>query len=101
MELTRTMDLPSTEVISTIEAWRDGTLSDAEMRLWTINNYFPLHQRVAPNEPEHVALAIGIVLNEFEHAQAPWECPDFCVIEPYFREGGWYGDQERGGGRAA
>jgi len=29
------------------------------------------------------------------------ECPDFCVIEPYFREGGWYGDQEGGGGRAA
>jgi transposase len=29
------------------------------------------------------------------------ECPDFCVIEPYFREGGWHGDQEGGGGRTA
>jgi hypothetical protein len=42
------------------------------MHLWSMNNYFPLHQQVAPGEPDRVARAIGIVLTEFECAEPPY-----------------------------
>ena len=42
------------------------------MHLWATNNYFPLHQQVAPGQPDRVALAIGIVLTEFECAKLPY-----------------------------
>jgi hypothetical protein len=47
-------------------------MSDEDMHLWAMSNYFPLHQQVAPGDPDHVALAIGIVLTEFERCRPPF-----------------------------
>jgi hypothetical protein len=55
-----------------IQSWGTGSTSDLEMHRWATNNYFPLHQQVAPSEQDHVALAIGIVLTEFECAKLPY-----------------------------
>lgn len=60
-------------VCSTLGDWGRGGLSDEQMHFWATNNYFPAHQVVAPNEPDHVALAIGIVLTEFECAKRPYK----------------------------
>ena len=56
-------DILSREVVcSAVGDWGRGDLSDEQMHFWATNNYFPAHKVVAPNEPDHVALAIGIVL---------------------------------------
>jgi hypothetical protein len=60
-------------VCFTILSWGTGVLTDEEMYLWATNNYFPAHQQVAPGEPDHVALAIGITLTEFECARPPYK----------------------------
>ena len=60
-------------VCSAVGDWGRGDLSDEQMHFWAMNNYFPAHQVVAPNEPNHVALAIGIVLTEFECAAPPYK----------------------------
>jgi hypothetical protein len=65
--------LSSEVVCSALADWRRGDLSDEQMHFWAINNYFPAHQVVAPNEPDHVALAIGIVLTEFECTKPPYK----------------------------
>jgi len=65
--------LSSKVVCSALADWGRGDLSDEQMHFWAINNYFPAHQVVAPNEPDHVALAIGIVLTEFECAKPPYK----------------------------
>ena len=65
--------LTSELVCAAIGRWAIGDLSDEQMRLWATNNYFPAHQVVAPNEPDHVALAIGVVLTEFECAKPPYK----------------------------
>ena len=60
--------LTSEQVCAAIGRWAIGDLSDEQMQLWATNNYFPAHQVVAPNEPDHVTLAIGVVLTELECA---------------------------------
>ena len=70
--MARLESLTKEEVISAIEAWRDGKLSDHEMHIWATNNYFPAHQKVAPGEPNQVALAIGVILTEFECSATPY-----------------------------
>lgn len=67
-------EILSREVVcSAIGDWGRGDLSDEQMHFWATNNYFPAHKVVAPNEPDHVALAIGIVLTEFECAAPPYK----------------------------
>jgi hypothetical protein len=70
--MARTEALTHEEVCAVIQSWGTGTASDLEMHLWATNNYFPLHQQVAPGQPDRVALAIGIVLTEFECAKPPY-----------------------------
>jgi hypothetical protein len=70
--MARTKALTRDEVCTVIQSWGAGATSDQEMHLWATNNYFPLHQQVAPGEPDRVALAIGIVLTEFECAKPPY-----------------------------
>ena len=65
--------LSSEVVCSALGDWGRGHLSDEQMHFWATNNYFPAHQVVAPNEPDQVALAIGIVLTEFECAKPPYK----------------------------
>lgn len=65
--------LSSEVVCSALGDWGMGDLSDEQMHFWATNNYFPAHQVVAPNESDHVALAIGIVLTEFECARPPYK----------------------------
>jgi len=65
--------LSSEVVCSALGDWGRGDLSDEQMHFWATNNYFPAHKVVAPNEPDHVALAIGIVLTEFECANPPYK----------------------------
>lgn len=65
--------LSSEVVCAALGDWGRGDLSDEQMHFWAMNNYFPAHQVVAPNEPNHVALAIGMVLTEFECAEAPYK----------------------------
>jgi hypothetical protein len=71
------------EVCDIIAAWRDGAMSDEALHLWATNNYFPLHQPVAPGSPDQVALAIGIVLTEFECTRPPYpfgrDVADFAI----------------------
>jgi hypothetical protein len=69
----RSSSLPKSEVRAVIAAWESGAMTDDEMHVWVTNNYFPAHQAVAPGEPDQVALAIGIVLTEFECAQPPYQ----------------------------
>ena len=47
-------------------------MSDELLHVWATNNYFPLHQAVAPGSPDQVALAIGIVLTAFECTRPPY-----------------------------
>lgn len=70
--MARTEALTREEVCAAIQLWATGTRSDLEMHLWATNNYFPLHQQVAPGQPDRVALAIGFVLTEFERAKPPY-----------------------------
>jgi hypothetical protein len=70
--MARTEALTREEVCAVIQSWGTGTTPDLEMHLWATNNYFPLHQQVAPGEPDRVALAISIVLTEFECAKPPY-----------------------------
>jgi hypothetical protein len=69
--MARTETITREELIAVIDSWASGVISDNEMHYWALNNYFPLHQSVAPEEPKHVALAIGIVLTEIECANPP------------------------------
>jgi hypothetical protein len=47
-------------------------MSDEDVHLWAINNYYPAHQAVAPGEPDHVATSIGLVLTELECTKPPY-----------------------------
>ena len=73
MNMVKPQILSREVVCETIGAWGKGAISDEEMHLWATNNYFPLHQQVAPGHPEHVALAIGIALTEFECTTPPYQ----------------------------
>lgn len=73
--MARTEALTRHEVCAAIQSWGAGASSDEDMQLWATNNYFPLHQHVAPGEPDSVAIAIGLVLTEFECARPPYPFP--------------------------
>lgn len=68
----RTEALSREEVCAVIDSWGNGAKTDQEMWLWATNNYFPLHQHIAPGHADQVALSIGIVLTEFECNKPPY-----------------------------
>ena len=70
--MARTEALSREEVCAVMRAWGAGALSDEDMHLWATNNYFPAHQAVAQTEPDHVAVAIGLVLTEIECTKPPY-----------------------------
>jgi hypothetical protein len=58
--------------------WGCRRLSSKELQLWMELNYYPLHLEIAPNEPQHVQMAMHVIMNEFEHI-----VPDGFVPENY------------------
>ena len=70
--MARTESLTKQEVVNSLAAWGAGSLSDQDIYAWADSNYFPVHQEVAPGEHNNVALAIGVILTEFETSKPPY-----------------------------
>lgn len=63
-----------------LTAWGNGRLSNEDIHLWALDNYFPAAQEMAPGEPLHTGLAIGTMLSEFDCARPPFA---------HFNPAGW------------
>lgn len=69
-------------VADVLTAWGNGRLSNEDIHLWALDNYFPFPaaQEMAPGEPSHTGLAIGTILTQFETARSPFT---------HFNPAGW------------